>query len=773
MPAWKYVCSILLTVCSAVVAVPAQAITSWLPFGPDGGDARRIAVDPKDQSHLFLGTTNGWIYESHDSGSAWRRLARVGKRDDLVLDSIVVDVTNPNHIIVGAWVIDHPDGGMYISQDGGKTWLNQAEMRGQSIRALAASASDPKILVAGTLKGVYRSVDGGLRWKQISPLDSTEIHEIESVAIDPKDPGVIYAGTWHLPWKTSDAGEHWDNIKDGIIDDSDVFSIIIDPMHPEVVYASACSGIYKSENAGVQFRKVQGIPSTARRTRVLLQDPAHSDIVFAGTTEGLFRSVDAGKTWTRTTGPEIIVNDVFVNATDSHRVLIATDRGGVMASDDGGDTFHSSNGGFSSRQITTLKRDLNHPARLYVGIVNDKEWGGVFESNNGAVSWTQRSEGLQGRDVFSLGQAPDGTMIAGTSHGLFRLDTTAQLWQKVTDAPGVVAAAAPARQVVTLTRPPVPIERNHFADRRVNKAMTPMQRKAALRNAKGKTLNGRGSKLGANRPVGKKAKLLAAKKLSGKRLVAKKQTVSKGRNVIAVTSRKKTVPAQTAPGAAKTVVGVDAPAPEPTVFDGSVSAIVTAGRTLLATTSLGLLSSSDDGITWATAGPKDTADWHFMAAAKQNVVSATLHTMYFSPDAGVSWSSIQLPAELTQVSAIAVEPSGQVWVGGREGVFVSADAGRTWTTPKNLFVNSVNGLYFDEATNRILVTTGGYSSIVFSVQLPQKSVTFVDTGWNLRFARPVGDHMVAATLFDGIVIQPRMVALPMANTPAAAATVPQ
>ena len=32
-----------------------------------------------------------------------------------------------------------------------------------------------------------------------------------------------------------------------------------------------------------------------------------------------------------------------------------------------------------------------------------------------------------------------------------------------------------------------------------------------------------------------------------------------------------------------------------------------------------------------------------------------------------------------------------------------------------------------------------------------------DTGWNLRFVRPVGDHLVAATLFDGIVVQPRMV----------------
>jgi hypothetical protein len=32
-----------------------------------------------------------------------------------------------------------------------------------------------------------------------------------------------------------------------------------------------------------------------------------------------------------------------------------------------------------------------------------------------------------------------------------------------------------------------------------------------------------------------------------------------------------------------------------------------------------------------------------------------------------------------------------------------------------------------------------------------------DTGWNLRFLRPVGDYLVAATLFDGIVVQPRWV----------------
>ena len=86
--------------------------------------------------------------------------------------------------------------------------------------------------MAGTVAGVFRSIDGGEHWAEISPAASSEVHEVESVAVDPVDTNTIYAGTWHLPWKTTDGGAHWSNIKEGLIDDSDVFSIIIDPHAP-------------------------------------------------------------------------------------------------------------------------------------------------------------------------------------------------------------------------------------------------------------------------------------------------------------------------------------------------------------------------------------------------------------------------------------------------------------------------------------------------------------------------------------------------------------
>ena len=712
------VCGVALgmLVTASVWAAPLPA-HPWMPFGPDGGDARRIAPDPKDHSHLFLGTATGWIYESHNAGESWTRLAQVGKRDDLVLDSIAVDPENSKHVVVGAWVVDRRDGGLFISWDGGLTWSNQAEMRGQAVLSLTESPTEPKVLVAGTQTGVFRSTDGGQRWKRISPEDSTEIHNVQSVAIDPRDSSIVYAGTWHLPWKTTDGGDHWENIKDGIIVDSDVFSIIVDPSVPDTVFASACSGIYKSLNAGLHFDKIQGIPSTARRTRKLLQDPHHLDTVFAGTTEGLYRSDDAGKTWERTTGPEIIVNDVEIDLDDPRRVLIATDRGGVMASDDGGDTFHPSNAGFSARQVTAIMRDSAQPQRLFAGVVNDKDWGGVFESENGGQSWVQRSEGLEGRDVFSLGQAPDGTMIAGTSHGLFRLDPELKAWNRVQGAPGTVSQKDSVDLI--LTRPPIPVGEDRVL--------------AAGESA------GTLAHSDAAVPAAVPAKPAVKKKLTKAQALAaaKKQAQAKPR------------PASVAP-THKPAIAVT----HSRVFDGSVYAIATAGNTVLATTSVGLLTSIDEGVSWSATGPDGSSEWRFLATAKKHVIAASLHEVKYSADEGVIWEPVKLPAILTQISAVAVEPSGRMWVGGRQGVFVSPDGGNTWTIPKDLYLNLVSSIFYDEATNHVIITAGGTSSLVFTVLLPKMDVDYTDTGWNLRFARPVGDHVVAATLFDGIVVQP-------------------
>ena len=65
--------------------------------------------------------------------------------------------------------------------------------------------------------------------------------------------------------------------------------------------------------------------------------------------------MDAGQTWKRVTNPEIVVNDVFVDPRNSNRVLLATDRSGVMASENGTATWTSSNRGYTHRYVTSIR----------------------------------------------------------------------------------------------------------------------------------------------------------------------------------------------------------------------------------------------------------------------------------------------------------------------------------------------------------------------------------------------------------------------------------
>jgi photosystem II stability/assembly factor-like uncharacterized protein len=519
---------------------------------------------------------------------------------------------------------------------------------------------------------VYRTKDAGAHWELISPAGSTEIHEVESIAIDPVDPKVIYAGTWHLPWKTVDGGATWTNmgVKQHIIDDSDVFSIIIDPQSPKTVYVSACSGIYKSVDAGGDFVKVTGIPSSARRTRKLAQDPLHLRTVFAGTTQGLYRTLTGGTDWTLLTAPDVIINDIYIDPKNDNHVLMATDRAGVLVSEDGGVSFQSSNTGFTTRQVTSFAADPHRASTIYVGVVNDKDSGGVFMSRDGGVRWQQESTALSGRDVFSLASTDAGTLLAGTGHGIFRLNEG--LWEQS----GTLSAA----EAATVPEKPA------------------------------------------------KVKPVVARKNGSRSRVA--------------------------------VKAKPAPAPPPTL-DTAVYALATAGDVVYAGTSQGLVKGTDDGRSWTAVSTLEMPEARFVAAEKSTVMVANLRRLAVSIDDGASWTALTMPEPLTQMSSIAVDELGNLWVGGREGVLYSTDHGQSWKTLRNLYVTQATGLYFDRAGHRVLVTANN-TTVTFAVHLPDYKVEYWDTGWELRFARPVGDHMVGATLYDGIVVQPVMVDTPLA-----------
>jgi photosystem II stability/assembly factor-like uncharacterized protein len=296
--------------------------------------------------------------------------------------------------------------------------------------------------------------------------------------------------------------------------------------------------------------------------------------------------------------------------------------------------------------------DPRRPANVFVGVVNDKETGGVFQSTNGGVSWKQNSDGLGGRDVFSLGLTPDGVVLAGTNHGIFRLEDGFWL-----DSSAVMSPRSGARK--------------------------------------------------------------------GARSIAPQPAVAK-------------------PGAPVQRI------------DDVVYALVRSAVEVFAGTSEGLLRSNPDGTQWEPVKSLSMTETRFVAVQKSTVFVSGLKQMALSLDSGAHWTPVGLPPGLTQVSAIAVDDQKSLWAGGREGVFFSSDNGANWKPLRDLAINQVDGIYFDAAASRVLLTCAD-SSVVFSVSALEHKVNYWDSGWKLRFARPMGDYLLGVTLYDGVVVQPKMV----------------
>jgi photosystem II stability/assembly factor-like uncharacterized protein len=418
-------------------------------MGPLGGDVRSLAADPSRPGVLYLGTADGYIFGSQDGAAHWQSLGLVGPANG-VITAIIVDPIDPTTLFASMWTKDQngEGGGVFISRDSGRTWQVSA-LKGHAIRALVQSASDRNVLVAGALDGVFRSDDLGINWEQITPLGDSELRNFDSVAIDPQDPRIIYAGTFHLPWKTVDGGENWTPIHAGMIDDSDVLSLAVDASNSQRLFASACSGIYRSENSGSGWKKIEGIPFSSRRTPVIRQDPVHPAVLFAGTTEGLWKTTDGGARWKRVSPTDWVINSIVIEqgagalrasndtpksstiepARNRTRVLIGTEQRGVLASDDGGVHFQEVNEGFHHRRIVSVAIDSDKPGHVAAVLANSPD--SPVESEDGGRSWSAISAGLKQNAVTRIFSSPRGWLLALAYGGLARFESETGKWSRL------------------------------------------------------------------------------------------------------------------------------------------------------------------------------------------------------------------------------------------------------------------------------------------------------------------------------------------------------
>jgi len=419
---------------------------TWRQVGPPGGTVISLAADPNDGNRLFLGTADGHVFLSGDEGAHWQLLSRIGSGQDDVITHIIVDPRDKNRLYASTWALYSGGGGVYRSDDGGHTW-NVIGLAHETVRALAQSITDPKLLLAGSLSGVYRSADEGATWERITPVNHSDLHNFDSVAFDPKDNNTIYAGTYHLPWKTSNGGKDWFPIVKGMIDDSDVMNIIVDPANSDNVHATACSGIYHSVNGGTQWVKYQGIPSVFRRTQLIRMDPTNPNILYAGTTSGLWKTVNE-KDFKRVTSGDWIINAMIIDAKNPQKLIIGTEREGVLISTDAGQTFTSANVGFHHQHISDVAVDREHSDRALVVLTFDNN--AFLATKDGGNTWTTLGPGLKRTELRHVYAAPTGWWAALTNGGWSKYDEATQKWTRAgLYAPDAARAAAPAKVTTT------------------------------------------------------------------------------------------------------------------------------------------------------------------------------------------------------------------------------------------------------------------------------------------------------------------------------------
>lgn len=646
---------------------PALYSNDWRTTGPPGGDVRSLVVDPANPDRFYFGTLDGQIYTSRDAGRQWQLLYNFGK-PKLFVDHIIVDPRNPRVLYVGAHRHNIP-GGFFKSTDGGVTWKEHPQLKNEALHSLAQSESNPDTLIAGTWNTIFRSDDAGETWKQLPTANVPELYHVESLAIDPRTTDIIYAGTFHLPYKTVDGGQTWKSIRNGIIDDSDVFAIDIDPRDPNHVIASACSGIYETKNAGESWRKVQGIPSQSRRTRAILQHPSVAGIVFAGTTEGFWRSDEGGDadSWMVTTSRQLEINAITVHPSRPDMVYIGTNNYGVMVSNDGGKSFTPTNGGFSGRFANAILPDRETPNRIYASTINTATGGGFFfVSNDNGETWRPSMRSMPSRLItYAIAQdtRDANVLYLGTNLGVYRsMDrgtSWAPVWAPTTSDKKKTTAKKGAKRATTTRARTRPL---------VTGQETILAAQQALLNA-GYQLGELDGKLGPTTVAAlKKFQTDRHLPVSGKLDSITLAALAIGPGTGPATAERSNLILADAVNALVHTVDVDTQQPG-----------------YLAATSTGLYRSFDPNKGWqklsyGSYDPRTTCISTNLRTPETIWVGTPSSGVLLSRDSGKTWRQVEGVPRDVPVNTIVQDPQrpDRIYVGTKQALFLSHDGGETW-----------------------------------------------------------------------------------------------
>ncbi len=265
-----------------------------------------------------LSSGNG-VYKSSDGGATWNH---IGLEDTRQISRIVIDPQNPNVVYVGALghaYGPNEQRGVYKSVDGGMHWARVLDLGSDiGISDLAICSAAPQLIFAGAWHvqrppwssyapidgpggGLYRSQDAGKTW---SRLDGNGLPEGDwgrvgvDVAPDGKRVYALIQANKSGLYRSDDGGNTWvlANADPRLTSRAWYFNrIIIDPQNPDVIYIPNVA-LYRSEDGGKTISVVRGAPGGDDYHELWI-DPRNSASMVLGTDQGTTISLNRGQTW--------------------------------------------------------------------------------------------------------------------------------------------------------------------------------------------------------------------------------------------------------------------------------------------------------------------------------------------------------------------------------------------------------------------------------------------------------------------------------------------
>jgi photosystem II stability/assembly factor-like uncharacterized protein len=361
-----------------------------------GGRSGAVAGSLKDKNVFFFGGTGGGVWKTTDAGNSWKNIS--DKYVGGSIGSVAVAPSDESVIYVGEGEntmrgnVSEGLGGVWRSEDGGKSWKNVGLKDSRHIIRLVIHPRNPDIVWAAVMghlfgpnneRGVYKTTDGGKTWKRT--LYINEQTGVSELVMEPGNPSVLYAGMWRLIrtpyslesggegsglWKSTDGGETWKNItgNKGLPRGTwGIVGVAIAPSNTDKVYClleNKDGGLYMSADAGETWTLQSSDNNIRQRawyyTKVFV-DPKNENKVYCPNV-GFMTSTDGGKSFKESDTPHSDHHDLWIDPENGNRMVVADD-GGAQVSVDGGESW-STYMNQPTAQIYRLSTDNAFPYRI-------------------------------------------------------------------------------------------------------------------------------------------------------------------------------------------------------------------------------------------------------------------------------------------------------------------------------------------------------------------------------------------------------------------------